>query len=187
MTNNFFNPYQTDRQFDTRGTFKGLIFNDYIEVIPHHLTHGKKAYRGGYFYNCFNPEHDDAKPSLLIQPGNTQACIWKCFSGCPQHIFTNMFNTWLIQAGKIDIQKLPSKTLEGLALQGIISKDDYFSITDRRKQKSMSRYQTILDSRNIKPAHLEQLEADGTHHQQPKQPIRKPNFLQFAKERGFYG
>ena len=109
---NFFNPYQTNRQFDTTGTFKGLIFNDYIEVIPHHLTHGKKAYRGGYFFNCFNPEHDDGEPSLLIQPGNTQACIWKCFSGCPQHIFTNMFNTWLIQAGKIDIQKLPSKPLE---------------------------------------------------------------------------
>ena len=98
-----------------------------------------------------------------------------------------MFNTWLIQAGKIDIQKLPSKTLEGLALQGIVSKDDYFSITERRKQKSMSRYQTIIDSRNIKPEQLQQLEADGTHHQKVQQSIRKPNFLQFAKERGFYG
>ena len=41
---------------------------------------------------------------------------------CPQHIFTNMFNTWLIQAGKVDINKVPTKTLEGLAYQGVIKK-----------------------------------------------------------------
>tara|TARA_Y100001937_G_scaffold98656_1_gene134625 strand:- start:202 stop:765 length:564 start_codon:yes stop_codon:yes gene_type:complete len=181
---NYFNP---NGSFDYSNTFKSLTFQDYLDVIPKHLTTGYKQKQGAYWFRCFNPEHHDGDPSLCVQQGNTQACIWKCFGSmsCPQHIFTNMFNTWLIQAGKVDIQKVPTKTLEGLAFQGVISREEYHSIKDRRKAKSMSRYQTILDSNNFSPQHLQRLEADGSHHQQQ---IKRPsNFLKFVRERGFYG
>ena len=97
----FNNPHQKD-QFDKRNTFKGLTFQDYLDVIPEKYWSESKPYRNGVFFRCWNPEHDDPNPSLLIQPGDTQTCIWKCFTDCPQHIFTNMFNRWLIEKGKID-------------------------------------------------------------------------------------
>ena len=89
--------------FDYRNTFKGLTFGDYISVIPASLRVGEKPYKGGYFFRCFNPNHPDTEPSLLVRPGESQTCIWKCFgsNSCPQEIFTTMFNTWLIKAGKL--------------------------------------------------------------------------------------
>jgi|TARA_R100000388_G_scaffold71730_1_gene51969 hypothetical protein len=184
------NYFNRDDNFDYSNTFKSLTFQDYLDVIPKQLTIGYKQKQGAYWFRCFNPEHHDGDPSLCVQQGNTQACIWKCFGSmqCPQHIFTNMFNTWLIQAGKVDINKVPTKTLEGLAYQGVIKKEDYHAIKDRRKSRAMSRYQTILDSRNFSSQHLHQLEADGSHHQQVQQRLKRPSsFLKFQRERGFYG
>lgn len=170
--------------FDYRNTFKGLTFGDYISVIPASLRVGEKPYQGGYFFRCFNPEHPDTEPSLLVKPGRSQTCIWKCFgaTSCPQDVFTKMFNTWLIKAGKINIQKLPTKTLEGLLYQGVISKHDYISIRDRRRESSESRVATILDSSKFPKNILTKLEADGT----PITPhLKKSAFVQFAKARGF--
>jgi len=167
--------------FDYRNTFKGLTFEEYISVIPPSLRVGEKPYKGGYFFRCFNPNHSDTDPSLLVRPGESQTCIWKCFgsNSCPQEIFTKMFNTWLIKAGKLNIQKLPTKTLEGLLYQGVIGKQDYISIKNRRSENRVS---TILDGSKIAPNILAKLEADGT----PITPhVKKSAFVQFAKARGF--
>ncbi|MAL46586.1 hypothetical protein [Hyphomonas sp.] len=182
----FNNPHQKD-QFDKRNTFKGLTFQDYLDVIPEKYWSESKPYRNGVFFRCWNPEHHDPNPSLLIQPGDTQTCIWKCFTDCPQHIFTNMFNRWLIEKGKIDIQKLPTKTLEGLAYQGIVSRDDLFAIKDRRAKAKANRASMMLDRRSFDPKILNNLEADGHYHQHQEQQRKKQSsFFAFAKERGFY-
>ena len=179
-------------EFDTSGTFKGLTFQDYLDVIPKPLQYGSRQKGHQHWYHCFNPDHPDVKaPSLVIQPGDTQTCIWKCFGAneCPQNIFTKLFNTWLIQAGKINIQKLPTKTLEGLAYQGVIRREEYFSIRDRRNQRrALNPVSMVLDHRNFDPKLLQRLEADGTNHHPHPQPERNTgSFLQFAKDRGFYG
>ena len=57
----FNNPHQKD-QFDKRNTFKGLTFQDYLDVIPEKYWSESKPYRNGVFFRCWNPEHDDPNP-----------------------------------------------------------------------------------------------------------------------------
>ena len=79
----FNNPHQKD-QFDKRNTL-GLTFQDYLDVIPDKYWSESNHTGTEYFLDGILNMMIQIHP--LIQPGDTQTCIWKCFTDCPQHIY----------------------------------------------------------------------------------------------------
>ena len=176
-------------QKQLKGTYSCLNFQDYMSVIPKEKFDGAKQYKGdGTFFRCFThgPDND---PSLLIKPGDDVACVWKCFSGCRQEQIQAVFNKWLLAAGKLIPNNLPTRTLDGLKHQGALDDETYWSIIEHRKRKRGRKQHNYINS--IRYANRQQ---NGSWVTPPADPIpsSKSSLDQFLElqeklKRGYYG